>query len=71
MKKTTEQFIFEANKKHSNFYNYSKTNYINNKTKVIITCPIHGDFEQAPANHLGGQGCRKCKIEFWDKEVSK
>ena len=31
---------------------------------MIITCPIHGDFEQQPNNHLQGQGCKKC---FKDK----
>lgn len=69
MKKTTEQFIFEANKKHSNFYNYSKTNYINNKTKVIITCPIHGDFEQLPYKHLQGSGCRQCALDAMKKKL--
>lgn len=28
--------------------------------KVIITCPIHNDFEQTPSNHLQGHGCPKC-----------
>ena len=44
-------------------YTYNKTIYINSSTKVIITCPVHGDFEQRPGNHLQGQGCLKCKIE--------
>lgn len=59
-KLTTEQFVAKANKVHNNKYVYNKTNYINSKTKVIITCPIHGDFEQTPANHLYGKGCPKC-----------
>ena len=29
-------------------------------TKVIITCPVHAQFEQAPSKHLSGQGCVKC-----------
>ena len=29
-------------------------------TKVIIGCPIHGDFEQTPTCHLQGQGCPEC-----------
>ena len=37
--------------------------YVNSKTKLIITCPIHGDFEQLAEAHLKGQGCPKCKIE--------
>ena len=56
----TEEFIKKANLKHNNYYMYGKTDYINIKTKVIITCPIHGDFTQTPEKHLKGRGCRKC-----------
>ena len=59
-KLTTKEFIQKANEVHSNVYNYSKTNYIHNKTKIIIICKIHGEFEQKPNNHLSGQGCPKC-----------
>ena len=41
--------------------NYSKTKYVLSSKKVIITCPIHGDFEQTPNHHLGGEGCPVCK----------
>jgi len=41
-------------------YQYSRTNYINNYTKVTITCPLHGDFSQAPNKHLAGSGCPLC-----------
>lgn len=44
---------------HSNKYDYSKAVYINNCTKMIIACPIHGEFEQTSANHLKS-GCIKC-----------
>ena len=57
----TEQFIEKANKIHNNFYDYSKTKYVLSNKKVIITCPIHGDFEQTPNHHLGGEGCPVCK----------
>lgn len=57
--KTTEEFIKQARKIHGDKYDYSKTNYITSKFKVIITCPIHGDFIQSPTNHLKG-GCVKC-----------
>jgi len=59
---TTKDFIKKARKKHKNFYIYDKVEYKNNSTKVIITCPIHGDFEQIPANHLYGYKCMKCSI---------
>lgn len=55
-----ELFKKKANLMHNGKYDYSKVNYINNKTKVCIVCPIHGDFYQAPRHHLSGSGCPKC-----------
>ena len=55
-------FQEKANKIHKYKYDYSKTNYLNSKTKVCIICPIHGEFWQTPNNHLQGQGCPKCAI---------
>jgi len=57
---TTEEFIAKASKKHNSYYSYSKTTYATTKVKVVITCPEHGDFLQAPSDHLSGRGCRKC-----------
>jgi len=59
----TEEFISKAKKIHGDKYSYDKTEYKNAKDKVIITCPIHGDFEQRPNDHLGKRGCSKCKFE--------
>ena len=55
-------FINRCKVLHNNYYDYSKTFYIKNRNKVIITCPIHGDFLFSPKNHLKGQGCYKCGI---------
>lgn len=55
-----EDVIKKANKTHNNFYSYEKFVYKNCYTKAIITCPLHGDFEQIPANHLFGAGCMTC-----------
>lgn len=64
----TEEFVKIAKENHDNFYDYSKVEYINRRTKVCIICPIHGEFWQAPSKHLSGQGCPKCgKIKMWDK----
>ena len=63
-KLTTEEFIEKARGVHGDKYDYSKVNYINSKTKIYIICPIHGEFEQTPSNHLHKnkpQGCPKCK----------
>lgn len=61
MKKlTTEEFVAKAKKTHGNKYDYSKVEYINNKVKVCIICPEHGEFWQTPHNHLVGQDCPLC-----------
>jgi cytochrome c2 len=57
---TTESFVFEAKLVHGDRYDYSQAVYINSKTKLVINCPEHGPFEQPPATHLQGTGCRKC-----------
>jgi len=68
---TTEEFIDKAKEVHDDKYNYSLTNYINNKTKVDIICPEHGVFKQKPANHLYGQGCPICNESKGEKAVAK
>jgi hypothetical protein len=53
--------IQRFNKIHNNKYDYSLIDYRGlNSSKIIITCPIHGNFEQYPKNHLNGMGCQKC-----------
>jgi hypothetical protein len=66
---TCDEFIAKANEIHNNKYNYSKVKYINSQTKVIITCKIHGDFEQVPNSHLQECGCLQCgKIKSGDNQ---
>lgn len=60
VKYTTKSFIEKASLIHSNLYDYSKTQYVDSKTKIIIICKIHGDFEQNASSHLIGSGCSKC-----------
>lgn len=64
-----EKFTKLANSIHNNKYDYSKVDYINNYTKVIITCPIHGDFLQTPHSHLRGNGCPKCKESHLERDI--
>ena len=58
---TTEEWIEKAREVHGDRYDYSKTEYVNVKTKVCIICPEHGEFWQNPKHHLNGVGCPKCK----------
>jgi hypothetical protein len=59
-RKTTAEFVIEATILHSDKYDYTKVNYTNRNIKVIIICPIHGEFEQTPNGHLKGYGCYSC-----------
>jgi len=59
--KTTEEIIDIFNKIHKNYYNYNKVEYKNNKAKICIICPIHGEFWQTPEKHIQGEGCPLCK----------
>lgn len=60
---TQEEFIEKARKVHGNKYDYSKVEYSNAKTKILIICPTHGEFCQEPFSHLVGNGCMKCYRE--------
>ena len=53
-------FTQKATEVHSGRYSYERTVYGNSRTPVVITCPLHGDFEQAPFSHLLGAGCPRC-----------
>lgn len=59
----TKEFKKRAKKIHDNKFDYSKVDYINSKTKVLIICPDHGEFKQRPNNHLLGYGCNECANE--------
>lgn len=57
-------FIEKANQKYNYYYKYAKFIYVNAKTKGIIICPKHGDFEQTPDKHLNATyPCPDCLAE--------
>ncbi|MFV5701058.1 hypothetical protein ACM55F_04210 [Flavobacterium sp. XS2P12] len=58
-----KDFISKAITVHGEVYDYTNFVYEGNKTKIEITCPIHGSFKQTPSNHLSGFGCPKCGRE--------
>ena len=58
-----EEFINKSKEVHGNKYDYSKVNYINSRTNIIIICPEHGEFFPSPGNHINSKsGCPKCSI---------
>ena len=61
IKSNTEDFIRKSRLVHGDKYDYSKVEYVTNRTKVCIVCPEHGEFWQIPTNHLKGVGCIECK----------
>lgn len=60
-KLTLQEFIHKVTEVHGEKYRYDKVRYVNSATKVIITCPLHGDFMQSPNRHTMGNGCPECK----------
>lgn len=59
---TNEKFIEKSIEKHGKKFRYDETLYKNQKTKIKITCRIHGLFETYPYNHLYGLGgCPECR----------
>ncbi len=69
--KSIDKFIDDSKNVHYDTFNYDKVKYVNDSTKVIITCLKHGDFEQTPNKHLLGQGCPFCKFDKSKKSFSK
>lgn len=63
LRKTTEQFVADAQERHGERYDYSLVDYFNSITPVTIICPAHGVFPQKPDGHLRGQGCARCARE--------
>ena len=59
---TQEEFIRGCTEIHKGKYDYSRVAYKNMRTKVTITCPIHGDFEQIADAHYRGKGCWLCYL---------
>lgn len=66
---STDEFISKAKSIHGDEYFYDKVVYVKNSIPVSILCPSHGEFLQAPSNHLNGQGCKECGN--WDLLLSQ
>lgn len=59
----TTQFIANARAVHGDKYDYSRVEYVNDSTKVILVCQHHGDFWTNPGYHIRNKhGCPKCNF---------
>jgi len=59
---------------HGDLYNYSKVEYINMRTKVVIICnKCSNVFDQVPYSHLKGDGCSNCSgnMKLTTEEIIK
>jgi hypothetical protein len=55
------EFVARARAVHGARYDYSKSDYQGSKKKIVIICPMHGEFQQLPNAHLAGpSGCPSC-----------
>lgn len=58
---TTEEYISRAIAVHGNKFSYELTEYVDRKTLITITCPVHGPIKVNPYNHIRlGTGCSEC-----------
>lgn len=64
-----ENFIERAIAVYGDKYDFSKTEYINSRTKVCIVCPKHGEFWTNPGDFLRGHACPYCANEKRNREV--
>ena len=69
-KKSNNQFITESINKFGDKFDYSKCNYINNNTDVVLICKKHNiEFHTKPRSHLYHKSgcCKICAAEIKQK----
>ena len=69
--KGKEAFIEESKRKFGDKFDYSRVEYVNYHTGIILGCNIHGWFKITPASHLKSEtGCVKCSHESFLNRVT-
>lgn len=58
--KSNEQFIQEVKAIHGDMLTFEKTDYVNAKTNVTVSCINHGEFSIYANSLLQGCGCPNC-----------
>ena len=62
-----EDFIKKSLEVHGDKYDYSKAEYKNNKSEIILICKTHKEFILSAYSHAHGVGCPLCKKESTKK----
>ena len=62
-KVSIDEFIERSRLLYGDRYNYDKVVLENINSKVIITCPKHGDWVQRAGSHIYGNKCRGCYLD--------
>jgi very-short-patch-repair endonuclease len=72
-RKTTQTFIEQSRSKFGDRFDYSKTNYLDAKSEVVLRCLFHDkEICTTPDNHLKSKhGCRDCSIAARAKARTK
>lgn len=66
-----EEFIERVRERYGDKYDYSKVDYKNRDTEVIIICPKHGEFKVTPVKFLNGNACTECvREEFIGRAIN-
>ncbi|OGS70725.1 MAG: hypothetical protein A3F91_09435 [Flavobacteria bacterium RIFCSPLOWO2_12_FULL_35_11] len=54
---------------HRDKYDYSKTSYFNQRSKINYSCVKHGEIKQTANAHLAGKGCHNCNHSKGEEEI--
>lgn len=68
---STDEFISICKELYGDKYDYSKTKYINQKTKVCVICRKHGEFYTYPMHHMRGVGCPHCQNSILEEKTAR
>jgi len=70
--KSSLAFLGKAREIHEDKYQYNKVIYKGAHEKIVITCPIHGDFKQSPGKHIHSKrGCPPCGLNKMAGQLRK
>ena len=70
-KMTQDEWVARARSVHGDRYDYSKSVYQSIRGRLIVVCPIHGDFETTYMYHIYRKsGCPRCAVEARSKALT-